>query len=141
MLLDFDVVREPWNKYELQDGSILKIKVVLTKVIKRVVGQDLTYDFETQNIIVTLVLDDLKGQPDTKSYSLQELQTAIVKDYIRYNTISEEWNEYVTDDGTRIRIKATLTSVARTSKYNKNGEPIYLVEVGAMAQVIPPRST
>jgi hypothetical protein len=33
--LDFDVVREPWNKYELADGAVLKTKAIVTRVIKR----------------------------------------------------------------------------------------------------------
>jgi hypothetical protein len=45
-LLDSDVVRQPWNKYELADGSVLKLKVVLTKVRKRVVDQKPVYEFE-----------------------------------------------------------------------------------------------
>jgi hypothetical protein len=89
-LLDSDVVRQPWNKYELADGSVLKLKVVLTKVRKRVVDQKPVYEFEAQNIIVVPAPGDLKGPTDTKPYSLDELRAAVVKDDIRYTTATED---------------------------------------------------
>lgn len=136
-VFDFDVVREPWNKYELADGCSLKLKVVLTKLRKKQVDEKNTnYDFDVQNLAV--VLTDEKGPPDTKTYSPQELTAAIIKDDIRYTTTSEEWNEYVADDGARVRLKVTVTRVAKTSKFDKNGEPIYLVESGALAQIKRP---
>ena len=32
--VDFDVVKEEWNEYRLTDGSTLKIKLVLTGVLR-----------------------------------------------------------------------------------------------------------
>jgi hypothetical protein len=32
--LDFEIVREPWNKYKLSDGTILRSKTVVTKIYK-----------------------------------------------------------------------------------------------------------
>ena len=109
-LLDFNVVREPWNKYELADGSVLKLKVVLTKVRKRVVDQKPVYEFEAQTIIVVLLPDDLKRPPHTKSYSPDELRATIVKDDIRYPTVSEEWNEYVVGEEARVGLKPPLSA-------------------------------
>jgi hypothetical protein len=36
--LDFEVVKEPWNKYNLMDGSNLKLRFILLKV-KRIMPQ------------------------------------------------------------------------------------------------------
>jgi hypothetical protein len=30
--LDFEVVREPWSEYRLEDGTIYEIKIVLTNI-------------------------------------------------------------------------------------------------------------
>lgn len=67
------------------------------------------------------------------------MNTSIVKDDVRYNTLSEEWNEYVLDDGARVRLKLTVTRIAKTDKYNREGEPILIVETGGMAQIRPPK--
>lgn len=131
-------MREPWNKYELADGAIVKIKVVVTKVRKKQVDEKSgEYGFGSQTIAV--VLSDEKGPPETRAYSPQELQEAVIKEDIRYTTISEEWNEYVLDDGARLRLKVTLVRVSKTSKYDKDGEPVYLTETSVMAQLkVPP---
>ena len=138
--LDFDVVREPWNKYELADGAVLKTKTILTKVRKQTRdegGKQIeSYSLEIQTISV--ILTDERGTPDTKVYSPQELQASIIKDDVRYTTLSEEWNEYVVDDGGRIRVKSTVARVSKSSKFDKNGEPVYWVESSNMAQIKPP---
>jgi len=56
-----------------------------------------------------------------------------------YNTLGEEWNEYILEDGTKIRIKTTVTKISRTDKYEKIGDPIYLVETNVMMQVTKPK--
>lgn len=33
--LDFDVLKEPWNVYQLEEGPILRTKYVLTRVVRK----------------------------------------------------------------------------------------------------------
>ena len=135
--LDFDVIREPWNKYEISDGAVLKTKIVVTRIRKKQVGEKKDYNFDMQHVIV--VLTDENGTPDSKIYSAEELQAAVVKDDLRYTTVSEEWNEYVIDDGSRLRLKSTVTRVGKTSLFDKLGTPQYWVELNNIAQVRTPR--
>jgi hypothetical protein len=88
---------------------------------------------------INIIMSDEKGQPDPKGYSIQELQAAIVKDDMRYDIISEEWNEYVIDDGSRLRIKSTVTRVAKTSLFDNTGTPQYYIKFNNIAQVKKPR--
>ena len=139
--IDFDVVKEPWNKYELTDGTVVKTKVVLTKLGKTILeGNKANFQIDVQVVSVILVPTELRGTPDTHVYSPQELQASIEKAEMRYTTLAEEWNEYVVDDGTRIRVKSTVTRIAKTTKYDKNGELIYLVETNNLVQIKSPRA-
>jgi hypothetical protein len=136
--LDFDVVREPWNKYELADGAILKTKVVVTRIIKKTSENNPEYGFDLKDF--KIILTDEIGEPSpNKQYNQQEIQNAIIKDDIHYTTISEEWNEYVADDGSRLRLKTTVTRVAKTSLFDNKGIPVYLVEMSNIGQVKLPR--
>ncbi|HEX9320249.1 MAG TPA: hypothetical protein VF884_15045 [Nitrososphaeraceae archaeon] len=137
--LDFDVIKEPWNKYQLiSDDAILKTKLVITRIRKKVLGDNKgEYGFDMQPIVV--VLSDEIGAPDSKNYTAQEIQAAIVKDDLRYDTVTEEWNEYVIDDGSRLRIKSTVTRVAKTSLFDNMGTRQYYVEFNNIAQVKMPR--
>src|SRR5208283_316382 len=147
-VLDFDVIREIWNRYELSDNSILKVKLVLVGVKKRgakqAAGQPseaAKSDFDLNIQQVTAVLSNETGAPDTRNYSPQELQAAIIKDDIRFTTITQDWNEYVVDDGTRIKIQPIIMRVAKTSKFNDRGEPVYWTEVNLTVQVKTPTSS
>ncbi|HSA75864.1 MAG TPA: hypothetical protein VLE21_06725 [Candidatus Nitrosocosmicus sp.] len=69
--LDFIVTKEDWCRYDLSDNSILKVKVVLTKVYKNQ-GQ-LMCEIHPIHIILT----NEKRDPDPKAYSVEELKASI----------------------------------------------------------------
>ncbi|MEM3526431.1 MAG: hypothetical protein QXV37_03365 [Candidatus Jordarchaeaceae archaeon] len=141
--LDFDVLREPWNLYQLEDGTILRVKYVLTRVVRQRDNMDrIGYAFKGQNVVsLSHFPKELKGppSPSPRMYTPEELQSAIVNDNVRYSTLEEEWNEYVTEDGANIRVKITVVKVSRTNKTDNEGEPIYLVATSLLPQVIPPK--
>jgi len=62
--VDFDTIKEEWNEYKLKDGTSMKIKIVLVKVVR---GDnydqfgDPVYMVNTQNIVkVSNVPKELK---------------------------------------------------------------------------------
>lgn len=138
--IDFEVVRESWNKYELHDNSILKSKYVLQRLFKTQ-GTDNKSNFQIEGQILTVILtpDTLKGPVDDHVYSPEELSASIVNDDVRYTTLAEEWNEYIADDATKIKIKTIVSHVRKTSKFDKNGDPVYIVDNSALIQTRPPK--
>jgi len=138
--LDFEIIKEPWNKYEIIDGSILKTRFVLKKVVEQPLGKDKsTFQIDGQPITSTFGSPELKGTPTTQVYPPEELKKSIVQEGLGYNVLGEEWNEYILEDGTKIRIKNTVTKISRTDKYEKIGDPIYLVETNVILQVTKPK--
>jgi hypothetical protein len=143
--LDFEVVKEIWNRYELADNTVLKVKVILTAVRKADPSQASEpnakggYTMDFQNVIV--LLSNERGLPDPRVYPPQELQAATVKEDIRYTTMSQEWNEYMTDDGAKIRLQPLLLRVNKTSKFDAKGQPIYTSEMNINIDVKPPGSS
>jgi hypothetical protein len=87
--LDFEVIREPWNRYEFEDGVILKTKYVLTRVSKKVEKDGRTgYALTGQNIItISHVPINLLGPPSTQKYSQEELQASIMNEDVKYKTL------------------------------------------------------
>jgi len=139
--LDYDVVREPWNRYELESGSILRTKYVLNGLTKQLQEGDKTgYSAKGQNIVtLSHIPFDKRGRPAERPYSPPEIQSAIINEDVRYTTLREEWNEYVAEDGARVRVKLTVVRVASTSLYNMEGGPIYHVNSSVMVQIKPPK--
>jgi len=135
VVLEFDVILEPWNRYELADGSILRTKLVLTRVEKRIMQGRTGYRIETQPINVLYnVPPHKKSQADSKKYSPEELRQSIVEEDIRYRTLAEEWAEYLLEDTTRVRIKSTILRVSQTNKVDNRGDPVYLVDADNLVE-------
>jgi len=133
--LDFNIVREPWNMYELRDGSILKAKYVLTRVIKYEGIKD--YHIRGRSITtIHYAPEDMKGQPSETLYSPEEIMSSIVEEDIGYRTLMEEWSEYVVEDGGKIRVKLTVLRVSRTSKYDNVGVPMYCIDTKELVEQV-----
>jgi hypothetical protein len=81
------------------------------------------------------VLTNEHGNPDTRVCTPQELQVSIIQDDIRFTTVPQDGNEYVDDNGARIRIQSMVIRVAETSRFNARGEPHYSVEVQGTFQI------
>jgi len=137
--IDFDVVREPWHKYELNDNTTIKIKYVLTRLFKTQTGEKRNYGIDGQTITVILPTKESKGQPDPTKYTSEDYNKAIIQEDVRYNTISDEWYEYIVDDGSKIRLKMTVSGISKTDKFDANGDPVYIVNNNFMIQVKLPK--
>ena len=125
---------EDWSRYDLSDNSILKIKTILTRVFKN----QATYTIDFQNIVA--ILTNERGNINSRPHSASDLQNSIIQEDVRYTTITQDWNEYVVDDGTRIKIQPLLMNVSKTSLFDSSGIPIYLVNSQATVQIRPPRN-
>jgi len=62
--IDFEANKEEWNIYKLEDGTILKVKTILTSVIRAdvhdLVTGDPLYQIQSKLITSTLVPEKLK---------------------------------------------------------------------------------
>lgn len=138
---DFKVEKEGWNIYRLSDGTILKDRVLLIEANKEP-GFDLAqpnYGLKLSNVILNITpAKCLVGPPSAESFSPEELSAAVVEDNISWEAIQETIGEYLTTEQARIKLKLELSKVARTSKFDSNGNPIYLVSSNHNVEVEPP---
>jgi hypothetical protein len=132
--IEFEVLREPWNKYSVDDGSYIKTRFIVTKFRKReptTSEEKMQYGFEGQNLMVAYnVPQELKGPPSTKTFSPDELRQKSTD--MRYSTVYEDWNEYVLEDGTAVRIKNTVVEIIRSDKTDRSGDPVYVVNTSQL---------
>ena len=60
-LVDFETVREEYNSYKLSDGSMIRMKTVVTNIIRpKIYPGEPIYVVNSQNVLVADVPDDLK---------------------------------------------------------------------------------
>ena len=147
--LDFKVIKEFWDMYQLDDGTRLKNRVILTGV-KKIINDSKRpidnssnkgneYEFDFQSIQSFIFSNKSKGNPHTKVYTKQELELSY-KIETPFNIISEKWNEYIIDDnGKRLKLKSTVTQIQKSDIVLQNGDPIYNVRIKILSKIIRPK--
>jgi hypothetical protein len=139
--IDFETIKENWNFYEVEDGIIIKFKVVLLKIIPTVApvqvqipGQGQvhpqTLAFNTANLMTILSTKEAKGTPSSLYNEIK-----IEKKDIPFKILTEEWNEYKLEDGKILRMKPTIVQISKAAHYDQHGDPNYLVQSQPLIKV------
>jgi len=139
--VDFDVIEEDWNFYEVEDGTIIKAKLVLIKIVREDIDNvgNPIYGLNTQKIFGVIPPKELMGPPSERSYTPEEVVNSIVEEDLEFRVIKENWNEYKLKDGTKLNIKLVITTIARTDLYDQRGEPIYSIQSQILVKAVVPR--
>lgn len=141
-VLDFKVIKEFWDVYQLVDDTILKNRIILTGVKKLNNNNNNKaneYEFDFQSIQSFIFSKKSKGNPHTKQYTKQEIESSY-KIEIPFNTISEKWNQYtINDKDTRLKLKGTVTQIQKSDIVLQNGDPIYNVRIKILSKIIRPK--
>ncbi len=128
------VLTEDWNTYKLSDETILRLRMILLKVkIRPQAGAMPDIGVEPSSLLMAVYSSPkLKGPPSTQNYSLEELTAAIVEPNLKHQVIKRTVNEYETTGGLKILFQITSITVGRTNKYDREGDPMYVVNVESM---------
>lgn len=49
----------------------------------------------------------------------------VVGQSVDFESKSENWNQYILEDGSTLRLKTVLLEVVRLERYNEKNEPVY----------------
>jgi hypothetical protein len=148
--IEFEVEKEVWNRYRLEDDAILKTKFVLInvfaekdfeekveKIEKGEKNVKVGFEFQSSNVVGVTVPLNLLGEPSNQQYPLQELEASVIKDEMDFETITESWNIYKLEGGIILKVRNSPIRVRRTNKFDSRGIPIYLVDFVADVKFVP----
>jgi hypothetical protein len=124
--VDFETVGlgEPWNRYKLENGSIIKFKLVLIKVMPSKTGPK-QYSVNTANVVGVESPRELRGAPTLPMP--KGTYNDFEKKDLSFEIIKENWNEYELKDGSILKIKPAITAIDKTTSFDSHGEPVYVV--------------
>jgi len=132
---DFAVIREDFSRYLVHDGTILKVKIVVKKILKSPLmtaqGYPAGIGFDSVNIVSAMVPPGLHRPPSKEPWD----PVRDVGEEMKFESQEEKVQEYMTSDGFRILVKPVVTKVFRYDKYNDLGEPIYSATVQAITNI------
>lgn len=128
ILIEFKIRNEDWSIFQLEDDTLLKVKLVLINVLGKRSGKGFEGKLQSQVVLGVFTPEDLRGTP-SEPYTKEELVKSIVREDVDVaKVIHQPWNEYELDNGLLIKIKTIPVHIARTNKYDPEGMPIYLVD-------------
>lgn len=136
--VDFEVIKDNWSRYQLRDGSLLRIRKPVVKILRTKVPDQFgryNYVTPTMNLYDVIVPPNMKNAPSPD----QQIGANDVLNEIEFDTINEDWSEYLLKNGTKIKIKPVLVKVTKTSKFNNFGDPIYLVDSQVIVRAEEPK--
>jgi len=132
--LDFKVKKEDWYIYELNDGSILKIRPVLIRVFETDAVNPQTGEpilaLEGKNIVTVRSPEHLKGKP-SKQLPPPSEALKMPKEEVEIKRVIHEpdWNLYELEGGKKLKSKLVVTNIYRIkSLYDRFGNPYYVVQ-------------
>jgi hypothetical protein len=128
---DVEPVKEGWNVYSLSDGNTLKIRQLVRGVGSSKDQSGKPVFRVSQTPVLVSVIPKALGTPADRDYSPPELRSAIVEQDVNFTKVSEPANQYRTQSGMRFVTKLGLTRVSRTSKFDRDGIPIYMLETSS----------
>jgi hypothetical protein len=135
-LVDFKVESEDWQYYSLSDGSKLKIKLVLTQVLRsrEEVNEhgEPVYSWNAPAFLsIVSFSEKLRGQPTNRSVTPERVADSLDSD-VDFEKLGERemWNVYSLSDGSELQLKLKINAIARTKLKGQGGEPIYTVATG-----------
>lgn len=82
--LDFSVIKEGWSEYKLENGSIVRVRHILHKVIKEESGLSVN----ATTTISVFSPPELRGLPSPKAFVLQELESSIAEENLKFGIYS-----------------------------------------------------
>ena len=133
-LVDFDMIREDWHVYELEDDSIIRTKNVLMSIIDagpvdeseaRALGMR-KYGFGLKSLYVVHSPKHLRG-PKGKASSVSELEKFIVQRNLKFRQTKDGGKSEYETKKTRIAVLTRVRQVDKTSKFDRNGMPAYII--------------
>ena len=135
-IVDFKVISEDWQYYKLSDGTKMKMKLLLTQVLRArnqvdQTGQPL-YSWNTQLLMsVVSIGEGLKGTP-TPIQITPEVVASNFEATVDFEPIGkqDEWAVYNLSDETVLRLRLNLNAVSRSKLRGPLGDPMYSVSAG-----------
>lgn len=132
--LDFDIMRENWSIYNLEDGNKLKMRVFLIQVrspsIPPKKGDQIVFEFSQ-----AVTVDAPPNRRGQKGHAATQEELSDPKNHggveISVESSREPWNEYhLAGTDRRLRVKIIVNRVWRIQdRFDAKGDPVYVINV------------
>ncbi len=126
--IDFNVIHESWDKYQLPDDKILKLHTLLVMPIKETEDGGVKYTLRTSINYTILDNTNLIGINNDGKFPKEKVIDSLIENQIKpISVLESSENKYKLNDGRTVCIKTEIEWVQKTNLFN-NGIPIYYLK-------------
>ncbi len=134
--VDFEPIREIWNKYRLENGTIIRHKFSLAQVFKNsTFKENVFYDVKLANT------SDVDIVPTRQESAVTEPVIVTQEDLLYELPFTPVFNKpqvYELEDKIWIFIAEQVSKIHATKKIDKAGRPVYNLQVDAKISIYKP---
>ncbi|MEM0461223.1 MAG: hypothetical protein QW318_03375 [Candidatus Caldarchaeum sp.] len=126
----FEVLKEQWNTYYLEDGARIRARVILLKVILEPVDDNVRLRLDANNIIVVSAPPNLCGEAGSPLTMEEMLSFARHGVAVKVLKADERYNVYkILPRGPVFKTKLVASDMAfrLVNRYDEDGQPVYLL--------------
>src|SRR5208283_4499511 len=121
--LEVEESRESWNTYELPDKTLIKVKIILSRLIQEGV-LDLT-----GNPVLSFMINTVIG-----SVPVKKIEGEIIpEENMDFKPVKEPGSEYKLNDGSFLEFKPHVAQINRINSRDQRGDPNYIVQIQPLA--------
>lgn len=123
---DFTIIKEDWNRFLVEDGTVMRVRIIVSKILHTVDKDPMGYPnftIASNNLVTALVPPRLIKEPSKEPWNPKK----DVGQEMKFEVIQENTQEYHTTNGFKVLVKPFVSKIFRYLKYNNFGEPIYNV--------------
>ncbi len=135
-VFSFEVLKEPWNEYDLEDGALVRARLIILKIFKMKNSPGNQYDVNSTNMFTIITNPKMRGRPTPllQNDELMKLPRLTVK----AENSREDWNEYLIKKTNQVfKARLILTEAYKIpGRFDPLGEPIYMIRFGTF---VPPQ--
>jgi hypothetical protein len=128
--LDFEVIEEHWNEYELEDNSRVRCRIILMKIIGD--PHNLQYNSFELSPVMLSVYAPLANRGERNNEPRPEECNNLPSYEVRIIRADEKYNRYkILRNGRIVKIKLEVPEINRlTNRFNSQGLPFYVISFG-----------
>lgn len=140
--LEYRIVREHWNIYDVDDGVTLRARTFLIKLLKSEGADGKPIYNSTTGVVVDVraPAKRKKTPAPERPVTPEEIESAKKTEVEPGQSPDEPWNEYQFDDGNKtynLKIRLVVSGIQRVEgQFDMFGNPIY--QVSHTTVVAPP---
>ena len=121
--IEFEEVAERWSYYKVEDGTVLKVKIVLIRIASDVSFANMMDSQGNEPRSLAFIAMNAVGAKPFENLIIDGVVEKV--EDMEFDVQKEAWNEYKMPNGRLLMLKPSVIQINRTGEIDSTGVPLY----------------